>query len=237
MRSPIRPAQARFSSSGSGSSDSGSDSNHRQARGQSPSQQASPESSDILIASPAFHHDDHVALLNRPGTGTQQTSNMAADSSPPFQPQDAPGSGKALQSPFAASKPVATQPGPSPSLQRQGPSPVQGHQALFRKLGPVAEGSGSLRPAPSLDSSAAVSQAAAGLPEYARQQGSALGSPDASQAMSRSVESVHPSDSNSNGRAQQGSNQRRAWTEQEAVATRRVLQVYGKDWQLLQVMT
>ena len=82
------------------------------------------------------------------------------------------------------------------------------------------------------DSSLEASAAAVGRPH--QHSGVAI-SPEASQAVSRSMASVHPSESNSTGPSHQGSAQRYKWTEQEARATRDVLKIYGKDWQRLQV--
>ena len=125
----------------------------------------------------------------------------------------------AAESPYSPHAKPASETGKAPSATAKPASVQQMPKSVFE-----AGGRDSLLP---------TSQAGAG--SQLRQQSGAAVSPEGSQAVSRSIVSVHPSDSTSNSRGQQGPVQRHRWTDQDARATQKVLEAHGKDWVRLQV--
>ncbi len=218
-----RPSQPQFSSSESGSSDSEEDARRARYRGAS---QPSPETSDLLISTPGAVEHDSVPILNT--SAPQYPSHNAAESlyratsQPALATFDTP----------ADARPASSQQQPRSAPKAQRPFPLTGQQSLSKTPPGVVDVDLTAAVPGGNDLSLEAFAAAAGRPH--QQSGVAI-SPEASQAVSRSMASVHPSESNSTGPSHQGSAQRHRWTEQEARATRDVLKIYGKDWQRLQV--
>lgn len=225
----LRETQARFSSE---SESSESDDVGPPRPYKRPNQQPSPEpSDDVLIHAPSSYNHESAAIIN--SSNAQRVSAHAAES--PLHSRAGPvASAHDMPHSQLASKASASQHKPVSALfkQHKPRSPARGFQSLFKK---PSKGSGlGPRPSASFDCSAVVSitDGDSSPPQLA----GADALPDtASQDLSRSVLSANRSDSHSQGHGRRGLAQRQAWSEQEARATRDVLQAHGKDWRLLQV--
>ena len=217
-RAPHSGLEAPFSSE---SESSVSDYEHRHRRSQKNQYQPSPEASeDVLIHAPSTYNDDSVSIID--SLNVQGLGSHAADS--PVH---------SLPPPAARTGNTASTAQRKPSLASSGQhGAILGIQSLFKN--PSGSPAADLRPSASFNSSAMVSATDADHNLFPPELAGADDLPDIA-AHDRLVLSAERSSSHSQGHARRSPAQRHTWSEQEAKATRAVLQAHGKEWSLLQV--